>query len=217
MRIASCLPPAALALAFAGCMVGDATAPPGDEGPDAGGNNNDTDAPAAACGMPETTPAFGALTASSATQRNQPGSQGTRKIYTAAATLPGSDETVQVELWDNLGAFAGGLVAVGTYPLTGPELSYATCGVCVVATATDGVSTQTYFATGGTVEVVALGPVGSPLTVEITDVTFGQIDPAANNAPVPNGCSASMAGGSISGPLVNVDGGGGGGGGGGGA
>ena len=220
MRLPSLLPPA-LVLSLAstvGCMVGDSTSTPGggddDDSPDAAPASG-TDAPAAAaCGMPSTTPDVGPIAATAAQQRNQPGSQGTRKIYVATATLPGTDETVQVELWDNLGAFAGRTVALGTYPITGAELSSTTCGVCVRGTSTDGAVTQAYFATGGSVQVVAIGPVGQPLTVQLTNVTFGQVNPA-DQTPIAGGCSAALAGGRISGPLVNVDGGGGGGGGGG--
>jgi hypothetical protein len=122
MRRASLRPLTFLCLTFAaGCTVGETTSTPGDDddvSPDAASSSN-TDAPTVAtCGMPGSTPDLGAVTATAAQQKNQPGSQGTRKIYVAAATLPGTDETVQVELWDNLGAFAGRTVAVGTYPIT---------------------------------------------------------------------------------------------------
>jgi hypothetical protein len=215
MRSASLLAPAFLL--FAACTVGDTTGTPGDDDPgiDAPGGGNTDGQVAAACGMPSTTPDIGPVTATAAEQRNQPGSQGARKIYTATATLPGTDEIVQVELWDNLGAFTGGLVAVGTYPLTGAELDYNTCGVCVLGGSTDAGVTQEYFATGGSVEVVALGPVGQPLTVRVSNITFGEVNPT-DGTPIAGGCTAALAGGQISGPLVNVDGGGGGGGGGGG-
>src|SRR5690349_18230277 len=90
MRIAALLPSSALLLAAA-CTVGDPTGVPGggdDDSPDAAGGGN-TDAPAAAaCGMPSTTPDIGPVVATAAQQRNQPGSQGLRKIYVATATLP---------------------------------------------------------------------------------------------------------------------------------
>ncbi|MBE7447506.1 MAG: hypothetical protein HS111_01030 [Kofleriaceae bacterium] len=59
---------------------------------------------------------------------------GARKWYLANATLPGTDEQVQVELWDGMGAFERRrAVAVGTYPLTGAELSYETAHAGVSA------------------------------------------------------------------------------------
>ena len=74
---------------------------------------------------------------------------------------------------------------------------------------------KTYFATGGTVEVTAVGAAGTTLTAKITNATFAEVN--AMNVKVQNGCTTALAGASVSGTIVDVGGGGGGGGTGGGA
>ena len=64
-----------------------------------------------------------------------------------------------VELYKGQGAFTGEIVP-GTYPLSGAELNYATCGVCVrLFTDYDGSAfVDDYFATGGTVTITQVNP-----------------------------------------------------------
>ncbi|MBZ0234805.1 MAG: hypothetical protein K8M05_20920, partial [Deltaproteobacteria bacterium] len=174
------------------------------DGSGGGGGGGST----AMCSLPTSVPDLGPVTAT-AQLRNQSGSQGALKIYTAVVTLPGSDEVVGVELWDNLGAFAGGAVRAGTFPITGVETSYSTCGVCVIAQGAIDGTTQVFSATSGSVEVVAVGAAGTPLTVRLTNIAFTQMDPMTN-MPVANACESDLLGGELSGTLVNVDGGGGG-------
>src|SRR5687767_12225999 len=144
-------------------LVGCAANPPGGgddqpAGPDAGPGG--TDGPVGkACALAESMPDTGALTATKTQRCNVPNTMGTRKWYRMFASIPNSPmDIVQLELWDGQGAFAGGVVRTGTFQLTGAELSYTTCGVCVRAVGDKGVNgTKLYFATGGTVEVSSVG------------------------------------------------------------
>jgi len=87
------------------------------------------------------------------------------------------------------GVFAGGL-ATGTFPISGAELSQATCGMCVNIIA-DIVAMQGpskfYFATGGSVTLTSHTPPAGTLT----NVTFHEV--TANGDPINSGC-VSMIG-----------------------
>jgi len=170
----------------------------------------------AACPLPASTPDTGALIATKTEMCNVPGSQGAQHWYRVAATLPsGAMDYVQLDLWDNKGAFAGGTVKPGTYQITGNDATYGTCGVCVRGLGDKGSTGQKeYFATGGTVTVTAIGAAGQPLSATLSNISFVEVD-ATSHAPVASGCTASVAHTQMSGTLLQVSGGGGGGGGGG--
>jgi hypothetical protein len=199
-------------LMITGCVVGTDDLGGGDDG--GGGGDDpmpDPQPQPRVCSLPETTADAGDLAALKAQQCNVPGSQGTLKWYRVAATLPGSMDYVQVELWDGRGAFSGGAVAAGTYPITGAELDPATCGICVRGLGDKGAGTQKeYFATSGQVQVTAVGGTGAPVSVTLTNVTFAEVDAA--KAAVLGGCSAAVARAKLDGTIVAVTGGGGGGG-----
>jgi hypothetical protein len=171
----------------------------------------------ATCPLPASMGDAGTLDALKSQRCNVPMSMGTRKWYRLSATLPGAPaDIVQLELWDGQGAFSGGTVRTGTFQLTGAELSYATCGICLRAVGDKGTAdAKTYFATGGTVEITAVGAAGAELAATITNATFVEVD--AQNKPIASGCAATLANIAVSGTVVDVGGGGGGGGTGGGA
>src|SRR5688572_16878892 len=136
-----------------GCIVGETggTGPGPDPDPDPNPEER-------VCPLPETGGDAGTLSALKAQQCNVPGSQGALKFYRLSATLAETGDVVQLELYDNRGAFTGGVVAVGTYPLAGPELDFATCGVCLRALGNKGLADEAeYFAIGGSVEITAIG------------------------------------------------------------
>jgi hypothetical protein len=209
-----------LVVVSTGCVIGDpAPTPGGDDtgGDDDGGSNGSGSGsnPTRTCSLPDNTADTGDLTALKAQQCNVSGTQGARKWYRLSATLPGSMDVVQIELWDGLGAFTGGAVAVGTYNISGAELAPATCGVCVRGLGDKGQATQKeYFATGGSVQVTAVGGNGTPISATLTNATFAEVDPTAKT-PVSGGCTATVSRAKVSGTVVTVGGGGGGGGGGG--
>ncbi len=67
-------------------------------------------------------------------------------------------DIVQLELWPNHGAFAGGDVHTGTFTITGDDADPAKCGLCVRAVGHHGATDQElYFATAGTVNVHSFG------------------------------------------------------------
>jgi len=166
--------------------------------------------------MAATNADLGPLTAAKAEMCNISGSMGKAHWYKLAAALPGSMNYVQVDLWDGLGAFTGGLVRTGTFTITGKDADPNTCGVCVRGLGAKGATGQKeYFATGGTVNVTAVGGNGAPISATLTNVTFAEVIPTSH-AVVANGCTATVAGATMNGTLVQMGGTGGGGGGGGG-
>ena len=154
----------------------------------------------------------GSLAAFKSQRCNVPGSMGTKKWYRLSAQVPGApNDYVQLELWDGQGAFTGGTVRTGTFQITGAELAYGTCGVCLRAVGDKATAAaKTYFATAGTVEVTAVGAAGTTLSAKITNATFAEVN--TMNQKVPNGCATTLAGATVSGTVVDVGGGGGGGG-----
>jgi hypothetical protein len=157
----------------------------------------------------------GDLLALKANQCNVPMSQGQRKWYRLSATLPGTTDIVELNLWDNLGAFKGGKIRLGTFPISGEETSFTTCGVCVRALGDKGTAEQQEFlANGGTVEITALGVNNEPISATLSNLTFAQVD-NATRVPVPSGCTSTLARIKMSGTVVALGMGGGNGGGGG--
>jgi hypothetical protein len=174
--------------------------------PDGGGGVGVT------CPLPATTPDTGPLAATKAELCNVSGSMGKQHWYKLSATLPGSMSYVEVDLYDQFGAFAGGPVHIGTFPV---DTAFATCGVCVRGLANKGVAGEKeYLATAGNVNVTAVGAAGQPISATLSNVTFAEVN--ASHAAVSNGCTAAVAGATIDGTVVQVGGTGGGGGGGGG-
>jgi len=157
----------------------------------------------------------GDLPALKAQKCNVSGSMGAKNWYRLAATLPGSTNVVQVELWPERGAFRGGPVRAGTFQITGDDLDFATCGVCLRAMGDKGGATQReYFATAGTVEVTAVGTTeGAPFAATIVEASFAEVD--GDHTEVAGGCSVDLERAKISGVVMILGGGGGGGGGGG--
>jgi hypothetical protein len=211
---------ALLALVLVGCAAPADGGGGGDDGmtttPDASMPNPDPD-PAATCPLAAAMGDAGALSPLKSQRCSVPGTMGTKKWYRLSATLPGAPtDIVQLELWDGQGAFAGGVVRTGTFQITGAELAYNTCGVCLRAAGDKGTANaKTYFATSGTVEVTSVGAAGSTLSAKITNATFAEVN--AMNIKVQNGCITNLTSATASGTIVDVGGGGGGGGTGGGA
>ena len=171
--------------------------------------------PELAC--PEMTSAdAGELTALKAQRCNVSGSMGAKNWYRLSATLPGSDDVIQVELWPERGVFRGGPVRAGSFTLSGDELSFATCGVCLRAVGDKGLDTQReYFAVAGTIEVTAVDSTeGAPFVATVRDASFAEVD--SDHVEVAGGCTVDLDRAKISG-VVMIQGGGGGGGGAGGA
>jgi hypothetical protein len=155
----------------------------------------------------------GDLAALKAQRCNVSGSMGQSNWYRLSATLPSSTHVVQLELWPNRGVFAGGLVRTGTFEISGAELDFGTCGLCLRAMGDKGGADQTeYFATSGTVEVTAVAPTeGAPFEATITNATFVEVN--ADHVAISDGCVADVARVKVTGSVMITGGGGGGGGG----
>jgi hypothetical protein len=100
---------------------------------------------------------------------------------------------VDLSLYSGYGVFTNGIDA-GTYTISGQELQYSTCGLClVVFTDTDinGNPTDSYLATGGTVTLTSLQPT---FAGSITNATFEHvnIDQNNNSTPVGDGCYSAI-------------------------
>ncbi len=156
------------------------------------------------------------LTALKANYCNVPGSMGQRKYYRLSATLPGTSDVVEVDLFDNLGAFKGGVVRVGTFQITGDDAAFSTCGVCVRALGDKGTAEQQeFFAVAGTVEITELGTNGQPISASLSDLRFVPVDNTTREV-LSSDCEVQVTGVKVSGTVVALGMGGGGGGGGGG-
>lgn len=102
-------------------------------------------------------------------------------------------DLIEIELWDDLGAFEGGVAAPGTYQIAGDEAQVVTCGVCLYiysdATVVDGEvvdSEKDYIATGGSITVDS---VAGNFTGSISDLTFTEIDWTSElGTPLEGGC-----------------------------
>jgi hypothetical protein len=149
--------------------------------------------------FPMATADAGTLTALKAQRCNVSGSMGQRKWYRLSATLPGSTDIVQLELY---------VVRVGSFPV---DTGDAQCGVCLRALGNKGETTETeYLATAGTVNITAVGIEGQPISATITGAAFGElgVEDKAPNVP----CTATLASIKIDGTVMDVGGTGGGGG-----
>ena len=100
---------------------------------------------------------------------------------------PGKDDFF-VRLVPGKGAFAAGLAA-GTYPLSGADANFTTCGLCtnIVADITSTGPAKFYFASSGT---ITLDSVTAPITGSVQDLHFTEIDigTGATNGP----CTADI-------------------------
>jgi hypothetical protein len=103
-----------------------------------------------------------------------------------------------VELYDGFGAFEGGDVTTGVFPLTGEETVTESCGVCVYlyadASLVDGTPVdreKDYIATAGT---VTIDSIAGNLTGSIADLELTEIDPnSIEGAPLEGGCTSGSA------------------------
>jgi hypothetical protein len=202
---------AVLSFGAMGCLVGDEGGGTADPDPDP-----DPDPVERTCQLDPAMPDTGTLTAAIAQQCNVPGTQGAQHFYRVSAGVPTAPmDVLQIELWDGRGAFTGGLVVPGTYPITGAELSRDTCGICVRGLGGKGTADEMeYFATGGSVTVTTVTLGGGAFSAEVTGIDFGEIDATAGTPITTDQCTATVARSQIDGTLVVTGGGGGGGGGG---
>jgi hypothetical protein len=97
----------------------------------------------------------------------------------------------------------------GTYPLTGPQLNYETCGTCVRARAaveSGTVDGGDFFVTGGTLVITEVGTkVGDKFTMELKDVGFEQVtyaDMTFHSTPLGNNCKTKLTSATFTGTMT---------------
>jgi hypothetical protein len=95
------------------------------------------------------------------------------------ATMPG--DLLAVELYADYPPFEGNDAGIvpGTYEISGEQLNYATCGVCVrvLTNATSNGYDDSYLATGGTLTITANGnTVGQPFTATFTNIGLRHVN-----------------------------------------
>ncbi len=172
-------------------------------GADAGVIDDPGDMGAADCFLPDSLGNLGALAGARATQKNQQGSMGARKVYDLIADLSADPDVLDVQLLDERGVFAGP-VAPGTYEITGAETNSKTCGACVYVLA-DIVpmvgAKKFYLAQSGTLVVDSITP---ELSGSLSNVTVQEID-LNTGAPVTGGCTATIEAATFSAPLTIQD------------
>lgn len=212
MRTRTVLLSTLLSTALAACGGDDdgvavVDAPPGIDAP------ADIDAAPLPCTI--STPSFGdkgALTAN-ATFAADPNNAA---IYKIAVTGPleGAEPTdlFFLELFTGYAPFgteaAPTAVVPGTYQLTGDQLNYATCGVCVTlaSNATAQGWEDDFMATGGTVTIAAVGDaVGETFTATFSNLTFEQVTIDANTSestPVGNNCTTAITNATFTGTVA---------------
>jgi len=203
----SALAPVALSLALAACGGSD------DDGPVVVGPDAATsiDAPVAPCTI--STPTFGAKGALTATATFAADTTDPR-LYKIAFTAPletGSPtDLFFFEVFTGYAPFgttsAPTPAIAGTYPITGNQLQYADCSVCVTL-ASNGTADgweDDFMATGGTVNITQIGTaVGQNLNVTFQNLTFEQVTfSQSQSTPVGNGCVTSIASASFMGTLA---------------
>jgi hypothetical protein len=116
-----------------------------------------------------------------------------------AGQLEGAQPTdlLLVELYAGFGVFPGA-VTTGTFTLSGDELNYATCGICVrvLTDATSSGYGDDYLATGGTVNITSVGTAtGQTFAATVSNLTFEHVniaDGTFESTPAGDNCTSSM-------------------------
>jgi hypothetical protein len=118
------------------------------------------------------------------------------KLEFSTMELPGGGlpDMLRIELYPGYGAFPTDLTTLDNFVIEGDELSYATCGFCVLLfSEIDGIDyDKVYFQTGGT---VTLTSVEGNLTGHIDDFTFVEVVPDGSGMsfePVADGCTTTI-------------------------
>jgi hypothetical protein len=127
--------------------------------------------------------------------------QGQAKSITYLAALNGDQDQVVIQLYRGFSVFTTGAIQPGTYPITGDELNYASCGVCVRIFADralgGGRPLQDMMATGGTLVVTEVGTAGSGVfRAELQDASFEHVridSMSFESSPVNDGCVTEIS------------------------
>jgi hypothetical protein len=113
-------------------------------------------------------------------------------------------DSFEIDLYQGFGAFGSGSgsgnITKGTYTLSGDDLKFQLCGLCVQIYTNldaDGAPTDFYFATGGSVTLSSVGtPTGSNVSTgtlagSLSNVTFAQWDSGSADEAI-GSCTSSI-------------------------
>ncbi len=128
---------------------------------------------------------------------------GSQDVYQYTGTLNSDPDNLDIEMYAGFGVFSSG-IHTGTFKLSGAELDYATCGLCVLVQtdSSGGSPTDTYMATGGSVTITSLQPT---LAGTLDNVTFTHVNIDPNtfeSTSAGDGCNSSIASLAISAPVT---------------
>jgi hypothetical protein len=180
-----------------------------DAGMDAGIEDAGTDAGTPpSCTVPATFGDVGALQGAGVTDSATAPTAEFLEAVLDQDTSTNTADLLELELYKvENGIFASG-ITTGTFPLTGPELNYSTCSLCVLiygdVNVSSGEPTNFFMATGGS---VTLSAVNGSIAGTLSNVTFEEVTIAGEeegflSTPVENGCTTSITAGSFSGTLT---------------
>ena len=141
----------------------------------------------------------GALTQQAATYSPTPADAGAdagpQDSYQYQGAYNTDPDLLDIELYDGYGVFTGG-IQPGTYALTGAELNYGTCGLCVLVIGNASQSGgDPYMATGGSITITSVSPTGT-FAGSGTNLTFTHVSVDPNtqqSTPLNDGCNSAIA------------------------
>lgn len=111
-------------------------------------------------------------------------------------------DELELDLFAGFGAFSNGFVT-GTFPITGDELNWSTCGLCVFVNTnrTDPMTYEDdYLATGGTVTITAIN---GTLTGSVSNLTFEHVTLSQEGStPAGDSCTTAVAGATFTAPIM---------------
>lgn len=168
--------------------------------PDASTGGGSADAPGVSCYVANTyAPTFGAGEQFAEYDGAGTDRTATWGAYVNADAMP---DALQLELYAGIGAFQGTDIVPKSITLSGVELNYKTCSVCVrlFADTTQTSTAAEYFATGGTVELTSTN---GNLTGTLTNVTMEKVTVAQDftSTPVGDGCTTTITSLAFNAPL----------------
>lgn len=124
-------------------------------------------------------------------------------------------DSFEIDLYEGFGAFGGsgsGAITKGTFTLSGDDLSFQKCGLCLQIYTdldSDGAPTDLYFATAGTATLTSVGTAtGSNVSTgtlagSLSNVAFAQWDSGSADEPI-GSCTTSITSLSFSGTIEPV-------------
>jgi hypothetical protein len=183
---------------MSGCLiVGGKDDDDDDDAPSIDAGITPTPDAAAACSVTATYP--GGTITGDATNMITAEVQGAGEVITLGIAFNTDQDGILVELYKGAGVFAGGIVP-GTYALTGAELNYKTCGLCVRFFGNSTIQNpgQDFMPTAGSVTITEVGPSGTGrLKATLNGLTFTHVtiapSPDFTSTPVNDGCNTAFA------------------------